>query len=156
MKQSIQAILIALILLAALLSPLSASGGALGMRPQGIKVLYYSKGVFEKVLKNRTNPTFARTGDYVKGMRLRGDVDCMTAVNYQSRWMLAANVALVVDIYNPVKRTWVRARCQAVDHQQKRHSTGAVQRLELDYATARRAQFTRDGTTTARIIRVEK
>lgn len=130
--------------------------GVVEARPQGVKVLYYSSGMMARVYKNRTNPAFARTGDYVKGMRRRADADCMTAVNWQSRWMLGANVVLVVDLWDAKQKRWERHRCQPVDHQQRRHSTGTTQRLEIDYQTAKSVNMIRNGTTTARIVRVEK
>ncbi len=152
MKRALPALLFVLLVL---LSPLVAAG-APSARPGGVRVLYYSSGVFQRVLRNRTNPAFARTGDYVKGMKLRPDATCMVAVNYNSRGWLAQNLILVVDIYNPVRRVWQRERCQPIDHQQKRHSTGDVQRLEVSWEVAKRAQFTRDGVTTARLIRIER
>jgi hypothetical protein len=155
MTRRTKAIPIALFILTALLSPLIASGDTLH-RPSGVKVLYYSPGVMSKVARNRTNPAFARTGDYVRGMKLRKDVDGYVAVNWQSRAWLAQNVVIVADIRNPVTREWVRVRLQPVDHQQARHSTGAVQRLEVGWELAKRLQFTREGTTVARIVRVER
>lgn len=105
-------------------------------RPEGIQVLYYSRGVMARVAQNHMNPAFARSGDYVPGMRLRRDADCLTAVNWNSRWMLGANVVLVVDLYDKVQQRWERHRCQASDYQQRRHSTGSRQRLEIDWETA--------------------
>ena len=154
MKRPQQAIPVTLFLLVALLSPLVAGGASL--KPSGVRVLFYSKGVMAQVYRNRTNPSYARSGDYVRGMRLRKDVDGMTAVNYQSRWMLAANVVIVADIWDSKQKRWERYRLQAVDHQQRRHSTGSTQRLEVEYSIAQRVNMVRAGTTTARIVRVER
>lgn len=148
-----QIIPIALFLTCVLGSPVAVDAS---MRPQGVKVLYYSKGVMARVYRNRTNPAFARTGDYVQGMRLRPDIDGMTAVNWNSRWMLGANVVIVADLWDAKQQRWERYRLQPVDHQQRRHSTGATQRLEVDYGIAQRVNMVRAGTTTARIVRVER
>ena len=126
-------------------------------RPAGVQVLYYSRGVMERVARCHMTRGCGDGGDYVPTLRLRPDRTGLTAVNWNSRWMVGANVIIVAQLWNPVKRQWGPVeRLQPADWQQRRHSTGNRQRLEVDWNTARRAQFTRDGTTVARIIRIER
>jgi hypothetical protein len=66
--------------------------------------------------------------------------------------MVRENVVLVVEVWDPFEREWERHRCQAADWQQRRHSTGSRQRLELDYRTALSASFVRGGKTVSRIL----
>jgi hypothetical protein len=124
--------------------------------PQGIQTLYYSRGVMGRVAHCHMTPGCG-VGNYVRGMRLRRDADGMTAVNWQSRWMLSANVVLVVKLYDPVYRVWRGPyRLQVTDYQQQRHSTGNRQRLEVNWEIARAAHFTGNGTTVAQILRIER
>jgi hypothetical protein len=137
-----------------LLSPLIASGEPLS-KPPGVRVLFYGKGRMERTFRLHQDPRRAKTGDYIPTLRRRPDADCLTAVNWESRWMLAANVVLVVDFYDPHQKRYERHRCQVADYQQRRHSTGRVQRLEIDYVTAQRVNAV-PSNTTARIVRVEE
>lgn len=147
-----QIIPIALFLTCVLGSPVAVDAS---MRPQGTKVLYYSSGVMERTFANHQNPRFKATGDYVPGLYRRKDANCLTAVSWKSRHLVQQNAVLVLDLYNPVKRVWLRVRCQASDWQQKRHAT-PYERYEVDYRTAQKAQFTRQGTTVARLVRIEQ
>lgn len=133
-----------------------AGASPVANRPAGVKTLYYSDGVMSRVARCHMTPGCG-VGNYVPSMRLRSDRTCLTAVNYNSRWMLGANVIIVARFWNPRTQRWGPVeRCQAADYQQRRHSTGSVQRLELDYATALRNGFVRDGTTVAQILRIER
>lgn len=119
-------------------------------RPQGVQVLYYSRGVMERVF--HVHETRRATGDYVPGLYRRHDADGLTAVNYNSRWMIRANVVLVVDLWDRVQQRWERHRLQVSDWQMRRDST-PYQRLEVDWNTAVSAHAV--GTNTvARIIAI--
>lgn len=121
-------------------------------RPHGIRVLYYSKGVMERVFK--VHQTRVGTGDYVPGLTRRKDADCLTAVNWNTRHYVFQNRVLVIDLWDARQKRWERRRCQASDWQQRRHSTGNVQRFEVDWETARAVNMVPQNTV-ARLVRVE-
>ncbi len=150
-----KAIPVTAFLLVTLLSPLLVSASTVS-RPQGIRTLFYSKGVMERVARNHQNPRFP-PGDYVPTLRLtpaelRG---CLVAVNWQSRAWVAQNTRLTIDFWHPRRRVWVRKVCRPADWQQQRHSTGSRQRFELDYETAVEVGAYPNNTV-ARLVRVER
>jgi hypothetical protein len=102
----------------------------------------------------RIHQTRRGTGDFVPGLRRRADADCLTAVNWNTRHLVFNNAVLVVDFWDPRQARWERHRCQASDWQQRRHSTGNVQRLEIDWNTAVAVNAVPQNTV-ARIVRVE-
>lgn len=160
-------ILAALVLSTALLAPAVVPATAqastiTGYTPAAsvgtVEVLHYAPNVMRRVYENHQNPRFARTGDYVPTLRNRyggpngRDANCLTAVNYRSRWMLRHSIVLVVELWDVKQQRWEKFNCAAADWQKPKDSTGARQRLEVDWYTARAVNMTGNGTTRARII----
>lgn len=154
---ALRKILAAMAVSACLLWPMSAGATTItGIVPapsrDTVETLFYGRGVMERTYANHQNPRFDRTGDYVPTLRPRHDANCLTAVNYRSRWMLHKSMVIVVELWDRVEQRWERFNCAAADWQQARHSTGSRQRLEVDWNTAVAVNMTRSGTTRARII----
>jgi hypothetical protein len=146
MRRALSGMLLGMLLLA-------PSAGAVQALPQGIQTLYYSRGVMERVLAAHMNPRNAGRGDYVLGLHRRAGVDCLTAVNWQSRHLVFQNKVLVIDFYDRVQKRWERHNCLASDWQQRRHSTGNRQRFEIDWNTAQ-AVHAVPGNTVARLVAI--
>lgn len=117
-----------------------------------VRVLYYGQGSMASVIKCHES-RHCGVGNWVPGMKVRHDITGFTAVNWASRWMLGKNVVVVAKLYDPVRKVWSVERLAAVDHQRKQDATRA-QRLEVDYATARRLHFV-GRNTMAYVIRYE-
>jgi hypothetical protein len=133
----------------------SVSAGAAASEPNApgtrVLVLAYSPGVMGRVMQRHQDARYP--GDFVPGFTPRQDVQGFTAVNWSSRWMLARNVVLTVDVYSPLCGCTIRERWGVGDWQKRKDAT-IEQRLEVDGRTAARLGFA-GSATHARIVRIE-
>jgi hypothetical protein len=139
----------------------TAPSGAPSLAGSGsIKVLYYSPGVMARVARCHMDPRCGDAGDYVPTLRIRPDVQCLTAVNWGARSLVAQNALIVVDFRDRSTGKDIRVKCQAVDWEQIGHASSKerkpdISRLEIDYSTAARIHAV-PANTTAKLVRVEK